>query len=56
MRITQTPYLKILANKIGSMDGDTCAKKVEACMQKLPGITEINLVFATLSFGKLNNE
>ncbi|WP_445305267.1 cation transporter [Microcoleus sp. Pol17C6] len=37
------------------MDCDNCAKKVEADMKKLPGITEINLVFATLSFEKLNN-
>ncbi len=54
--ITQTPCLKTLATKIGRINWDNCAKKLEAGMQKNPGITEINLVFATLSLDKLNNE
>ncbi|MEG4393266.1 heavy-metal-associated domain-containing protein [Microcoleus sp. BROC3] len=41
--ITQTSCLKTLATQLGGINWDNCAKKVEAGMQKLPGITEINL-------------
>ena len=49
--ITQTPSLKILQTKIGGINWGNCAKTVEAGRQNLPGITQINLVFATESFG-----
>jgi copper chaperone CopZ len=50
--ITQTPSLKILQTKIGGINWGNCAKIVEAGLPNLPGITEINLVFATESFGR----
>jgi Cd2+/Zn2+-exporting ATPase len=49
--ITQTPSLKILPTKIGGINWGNCAQTIEAGMQNLPGITEINVVFATESFG-----
>jgi len=49
--ITQTPSLKILQTKIGGINWGNWAKTVEAGLPNLPGITEINLVFATESFG-----
>ena len=50
--ITQTPSLKILPTKIGEINWGNCAKPVEVGLQNLPGTTEINLVFATESFGR----
>jgi len=50
--ITQTPSFKILATKIGGINWGNCAKTVEAGLQNLPGSTQINLVFATESFGR----
>jgi copper chaperone CopZ len=50
--ITQTPSLKILQTKIGGINWRHCAKTVEAGLPNLPVITEINLVFATESFGR----
>lgn len=47
--MTQIPSLKILQAKIGGMDCGNCAKTVAAGLQKLPGITDINVVFATES-------
>lgn len=47
--MTQTPSLKTLQTKIGGMDCGNCAKTVAAGLQKLPGLTEINVVFATES-------
>jgi Cd2+/Zn2+-exporting ATPase len=49
--ITQTPSLKILQTKIGGINWGNCAKTVEVGLPNLPGITEINVVFATESFG-----
>jgi Cd2+/Zn2+-exporting ATPase len=49
--ITQTPSLKILPTKIRGINGGNCAKTVEAGLQNLLGIPEINLAFATKSFG-----
>jgi len=49
--INQTPSLKILLTKIGGINSGNCAKTVEAGLHNLRGITEINLVFATESFG-----
>jgi Cd2+/Zn2+-exporting ATPase len=49
--ITQTPSLKILPTKISGINCGNCGKTVEAGLQNLRGITEINLVFATESFG-----
>ena len=49
--ITPTPSLKILPTKIGGINWGNCGKTVEAGLQNLRGITEINLVFATESFG-----
>jgi hypothetical protein len=42
----------ILKSQKGTRDRGNCAKTVEAGLQKLPGTTEINLVFATESFGR----
>jgi hypothetical protein len=50
--ITQTPSLKILQTKIGGINWGNCAKTVEGSRQNLRGITEINLFFATESFGR----
>ncbi|MCC3441010.1 MAG: heavy-metal-associated domain-containing protein [Microcoleus sp. PH2017_03_ELD_O_A] len=47
--MTQTPSLKTLQTKIGGMDCGNCAKTVAAGLQKLPGLTEVNVVFATES-------
>ncbi len=47
--MTVTPPLKTLQTKIGGMDCGSCAKTVEAGLQKLPGVTDINVVFATES-------
>ncbi|TAF56591.1 MAG: cadmium-translocating P-type ATPase [Oscillatoriales cyanobacterium] len=47
--MTQTPSLKTLQTKIGGMDCGNCAKTVEAGLQNLPGLTDINVVFATES-------
>jgi len=47
--MTQTPSLKTLQTKIGGMDCGNCAKTVEAGLQKLPGVTDINVVFTTES-------
>ena len=41
--------LKSLQTKIGGMDCGSCAKTVEAGLQKLPGVSDINVVFATES-------
>ncbi|WP_445246209.1 hypothetical protein [Microcoleus sp. OTE_8_concoct_300] len=49
--ITQTPFLKILQTKISGINWSNCAKTVEADRQNLPGIPEINVVFATESLG-----
>ncbi len=49
--ITQTPSLQILQTKISGINWENCAKTVEAGLQNLRGITEINVVFATESFG-----
>jgi Cd2+/Zn2+-exporting ATPase len=49
--ITQTPSLKILQTQIGGINWGNCGKTVEPGLPNLPGITEINLVFATESFG-----
>ncbi len=49
--IIQTPSLKILPTKIGGINRGNCAKTVEADLQNLPIITEINLVFGTENFG-----
>jgi hypothetical protein len=49
--ITQTPSLKILPTKISGINWGNCAQTVEAGRQNLPKITEINLAFATKSFG-----
>jgi len=48
--ITQTLSLQILPTKIRGINWGNCAKTVEAGLQNLRGITEINLVFATESF------
>ncbi len=47
--MTATSPLKSLQTKIGGMDCGSCAKTVEAGLQKLPGVTDINVVFATES-------
>ncbi|MCU0542415.1 MAG: cadmium-translocating P-type ATPase [Oscillatoriaceae cyanobacterium Prado104] len=47
--MTQTPSFKTLQTKIGGMDCGSCAKTVAASLQNLPGITDINVVFATES-------
>ncbi|MFM9266740.1 cation-translocating P-type ATPase [Tychonema sp. BBK16] len=47
--MTATSPLKTIQTKIGGMDCGSCAKTVEAGLQKLPGITDINVVFATES-------
>lgn len=47
--MTATSPLKSLQTKIGGMDCGSCAKTVEAGLQKLPGVTDINIVFATES-------
>jgi len=49
--ITPTLSLKILPTKIGGINWGNCAKTVEAGLPNLPGITEINVVFATETFG-----
>jgi copper chaperone CopZ len=49
--ITQTLSLKILQTKIGGINWGNCAKTVEAGLPNLPAILEINVVFATGSFG-----
>jgi hypothetical protein len=49
--ITPTPSLKILPTKIGGINWRNSAKTVEAGLPNLPGIIEINVVFATESFG-----
>ncbi|MEG5032338.1 hypothetical protein [Microcoleus sp. AT3-D2] len=49
--MTQTPSLKTLQTKIGGINWDNCAKTVEAGVQKLLGITDINVVFTTETFG-----
>ncbi|MEG3897751.1 MULTISPECIES: hypothetical protein [unclassified Microcoleus] len=40
-----------LQTKIGGINWGNCAKTGEAGLQKLPEITEINVVFATETFG-----
>jgi len=50
--ITQTPSLKIIPTKIGGINWGNCAQTVEAGLPNLRGTTEINLVFATESFGR----
>ncbi|MFB8796819.1 MAG: cation-translocating P-type ATPase [Microcoleus sp.] len=47
--MTPTSPLKTLQTKIGGMDCGNCAKTVEAGLQKLPGVTDINVVFTTES-------
>ncbi len=47
--MTATSPFKTLQTKIGGMDCGSCAKTVEAGLQKLPGITDINVVFSTES-------
>ncbi len=49
--ITQTPSLQTLPTKTSGINWGNCAKTVEAGRQNLPGITEINVVFVTESFG-----
>lgn len=47
--MTPTSPLKTLQTKIGGMDCGNCAKTVEAGLQKLAGVTDINVVFTTES-------
>jgi len=49
--ITQTSSLKILQPKISGINRGNFAKTVEAGRPNLPAISEINVVFATESFG-----
>ena len=45
--MTQTPSLKTQQMQVGGMDCGSCAAKIEAGVQKIPGISETSVNFAT---------
>ncbi|HEY9853852.1 MAG TPA: heavy metal translocating P-type ATPase [Leptolyngbyaceae cyanobacterium] len=45
--MTQTPSLKNQQMQVGGMDCGSCAAKIEAGVQKIPGISETSVSFAT---------
>lgn len=45
--MTQTPSLKTQQMQVGGMDCGSCAAKIEAGVQKIPGISETSVSFAT---------
>ncbi|OKH36146.1 cadmium-translocating P-type ATPase [[Phormidium ambiguum] IAM M-71] len=45
--MTQTPSLKTQQMQVGGMDCGSCAAKIEAAIQKIPGISETSVSFAT---------
>lgn len=45
--MTQTPSVKTQQMQVGGMDCGSCAAKIEAGVQKIPGVAQISVSVAT---------